>query len=482
MRYLLVAFLALIAAVSVFLFFVHPAQAQVISPARGGTGTSTIPAYGQVLLGQPNGTYAPVATSSLGISGTAAVSSVFGRTGPVTAQTGDYTTSQVTEGSNLYYTLARWAAALAGTTTDALSEGSNNLYFTPARALAQFVANLAATTSVSSITALPSLSLPYSQLTGTPVITTYLGTTTPWTTGALAQVSSNGSVNSIATSSLKINTGDLIEGANLFWTTTRFDNRLSATTSLPNITTLAGLSLPLPQTTGTLSVAHGGTGSTTLTGILKGNGTSALKSAVGNTDYQLPITLTTTGTSGASTFDGTTLNIPQYPGGGSSGLSSTTPWNIGDLVQVASNGTVKSVATSSLGLPTFGYPFPSDATTTHLSFNGNASTTGFTNSGQTWLSALATSAGAFIAVDPNGKVIATTTPTTSSTTSMLDETVTGSGTSFTLANTPIAGTVTLYGLGARLTPGPSADYVISGPNIVTADSWDAGDLTADYQK
>lgn len=59
---------------------------------------------------------------------------------------------------------------------------------------------------------------------------------------------------------------------------------------------------------------------TTVTGIVKGNGT-ALSAAVANTDYQVPITLTTTGSSGAATFNGTTLNIPQYSGGGTPGGS-----------------------------------------------------------------------------------------------------------------------------------------------------------------
>lgn len=67
---------------------------------------------------------------------------------------------------------------------------------------------------------------------------------------------------------------------------------------------------------GTLLVANGGTGSTTLTGILKGNGTNAIQTAVGNTDYQVPISLTTTGTSGAASFNGTTLNVPQYQAAG----------------------------------------------------------------------------------------------------------------------------------------------------------------------
>jgi hypothetical protein len=58
--------------------------------------------------------------------------------------------------------------------------------------------------------------------------------------------------------------------------------------------------------------------STTVTGVLKGNGTS-ISAATANTDYQSPITLTTTGTSGAATFNGTTLNIPNYTSGGGSG-------------------------------------------------------------------------------------------------------------------------------------------------------------------
>jgi hypothetical protein len=42
-------------------------SAQTVFPNRGGTGTSTPPALGQVLVGQGNGTYGPQSTSSLGI-------------------------------------------------------------------------------------------------------------------------------------------------------------------------------------------------------------------------------------------------------------------------------------------------------------------------------------------------------------------------------------------------------------------------------
>jgi hypothetical protein len=45
------------------------------------------------------------------------VTSVFGRTGAVVATSGDYTTTQVTEGTNLYFTDARARAAISLTTT-----------------------------------------------------------------------------------------------------------------------------------------------------------------------------------------------------------------------------------------------------------------------------------------------------------------------------------------------------------------------------
>lgn len=48
-------------------------------------------------------------------------------------------------------------------------------------------------------------------------------------------------------------------------------------------------------------------------------------------------------------------------------------------------------------------------TWTGLNVFGNASSSAFTNTGSTWLTALATPAGTVLAVDPNGKVIATTT-------------------------------------------------------------------------
>jgi hypothetical protein len=48
-----------------------------------------------------------------------------------------------------------------------------------------------------------------------------------------------------------------------------------------------------PGVTGTLPVGNGGTGATTLTGVIKGNGTSAFSAATAGTDYVAPGTATT---------------------------------------------------------------------------------------------------------------------------------------------------------------------------------------------
>lgn len=60
-----------------------------------------------------------------------------------------------------------------------------------------------------------------------------------------------------------------------------------------------------------------------------------------------------------------------------------------------------------------------------------------------------------------------------------NEIVSGSGTSFTLAHTPVSGLLAVYGQGQRLSP--TADYTISGAVITTTNSWGAGQILSDYQ-
>lgn len=94
---------------------------------------------------------------------------------------------------------------------------------------------------------------------------------------------------------------------------------------------------------GTLVVANGGTGATTLSGLIKGNGTSAFTAATAGTDYQAPLTFST----GLTNTSGTvTVNASQ---------SITTLSNLtsnGFVTTSGSTGTL-SVTTLGSGVATF---------------------------------------------------------------------------------------------------------------------------------
>jgi len=163
----------LILSIALALSFPFAANAQVIFPNRGGTGATTTPSAGQVLVGQSNGTYAPVATSTLGLGGLATssidteaelenilsdVTNVFtNNDGALNDDDlSDNTTSDLSEGTNLYYTIGRVQTALqAGynaifgnaTTTNATSTnfavtGSFNLLGTVITNVATWFSNL----------------------------------------------------------------------------------------------------------------------------------------------------------------------------------------------------------------------------------------------------------------------------------------------------------------------------------------------------
>jgi hypothetical protein len=91
--------------------------------------------------------------------------------------------------------------------------------------------------------------------------------------------------------------------------------------------------------------------STSISGVLKGNGT-AISAATAGTDYQVPITLTTSGTSGAATFAAGTLNIPNYSSGGTvtsitagTGLSGGTITSSGTIAIDATVATLTGTQT-----------------------------------------------------------------------------------------------------------------------------------------
>lgn len=79
----------------------------------------------------------------------------------------------------------------------------------------------------------------------------------------------------------------------------------------------------------------------------------------------------------------------------------------------------------------------------------------------------------------DGSVTVNIPATPGSVTFVDNEVVAGSVSTFTLANTPIVGSVHVYANGQRLTP--TVDYTISGATITTVLVWDAGTVLADYR-
>lgn len=120
------------------------------------------------------------------------------------------------------------------------------------------------------------------------------------------------------------------------------------------------------------------------TAILKANSGGALANATAGTDYQAPITLTTTGTSGAATFISNTLNIPQYSGGGGSPGGSTTQvqYNSAGSFAGSANMTFDGTTLTAAGLAgphngTVGATTPNTGAFTTLSASSTVSGTGF---------------------------------------------------------------------------------------------------------
>lgn len=151
------------------------------------------------------------------------------------------------------------------------------------------------------------------------------GTSTPAAYGnVLAWNGSNWQ--GLATSSLAINTDNLVEGStNLFWTNIRFDNRLSATTTLPNLTTLANLATVGTITSGiwngsTIGVAYGGTGAASFGQgwVYSLGGTNALAASTSPTVSYLVATSTSQASilPYASTTAATVNGTAYFPGSG----------------------------------------------------------------------------------------------------------------------------------------------------------------------
>ena len=141
------------------------------------------------------------------------------------------------------------------------------------------------------------------------------------------------------------------------------------TPSSATLTNATGLPLTT-GVTGTLPVANGGTGATTLTGIVKGNGTSAFTAATAGTDYVAP------GGDLGTPSSGTLTNATGLPiSTGVSDLGTNVAAALGNAVNGA-NGVVRLDASSKL-------PAVDGSQLTNVGAAGGSTDKIFWNNGQT---------------------------------------------------------------------------------------------------
>jgi hypothetical protein len=229
-------------------------------------------------------------------------------------------TTVVTEGDNLYYTQGRFDTALAAKSTTNLAEGTN-LYFT----------NLRARQAISLTTSGTSGAATYDSATGVLNIPAYQGGVTSFNTRTGAITLTSGDVTTALgyTPESTLNKGIAGGYASLD------GGGLVPSTQLPSyvddVLEFANLAaLPATGETGKIYVAldtnkiYRWSGSAYIevsptVGTIWGGitGTLANQTDLQNAlnAKQNTLTLTTTGTSGAATLVGATLNIPEYQGG-----------------------------------------------------------------------------------------------------------------------------------------------------------------------
>jgi hypothetical protein len=339
----------------------------------GGTGLTTAPTLGQILVGNSSNGYTLSATSTLGIAlsdttGTLAVnrggtnitnpsaagvllgSYAGGAYQQIATSSLGFLTTNVAEGSNLYYTDARVQAFVHGSTTIPKTY-TNNTY--------------SGLETLNSGLTIGTLNGPLDARNGVVGATTSIGVlyggtgiSNPTAAGILLGSYAGGSYQQLATSSLGLLTTNVAEGSNLYYLDSRVQAFVHASTTIPKTytaNTFAGAQtfnggVTIDSLNGPLDVRNGVVGATTTIGVLYGG--TGLTSAptlgqilVGNSSSGYTLSATSTFNIALSDTTGT-LAVNR------GGTNITNPTAAGILLGSYAGGSYQQLATSTLGLLT----------------------------------------------------------------------------------------------------------------------------------
>jgi hypothetical protein len=395
--------------------------ASILFPYQGGTGTSTVPSTGQVLVGQSGGNYAPQATSTLGlVSFTYAsstfltflyASSTFASTSWITStfpsftyasstfSTYAYGTStfpSFTYATNTYATIASYPTYTYASATFPSFSYATNTFVTYAYGSSTHPSFTYATATYATIANYPTYTYASSTFASTSWVLstfpsfTYASGTFPsftYATATFATIANYPTYTYATATYVGIINNQTIAGNKTFTGTSTF-----ATTTTNGSSTFVG-----QMYLGNASSSAGIT-ATNFYGTLKGNADTVTTNA---------------NLSGVITSSGNVTSIASQTGTGSKFVVDTSPTLITPILGIASS-TALSISGNLwvTGASAFATTTTNGSSTfVGQAYFGNASSTGFTAtnlySTNIFPAGLTSS---FLAVDQNGKIIATTSP------------------------------------------------------------------------
>jgi hypothetical protein len=264
-----------------------------LSNGTGDTGdTYRVTASGTVNLGSGSiefttGDY--IIMNQAGVweksDGTDSVSSVAGKTGTVTLAKADVGLSDVNNTSDLAKPVSTATQTALDGKEPTITAGSSGQYWTGNKTFATLDKSAVGLGNVDNTT---DVNKPISTATQTALdakqATITAGTTSQFYRGDKTFQTLNAAAVGLGNVDNTADAAKTVSSAATLSTSRTFQTNLGSGTAVG----FNGSANVTPGVTGTLTVANGGSGATTLTGVLKGNGTGAFTAATAGTDYLVP--------------------------------------------------------------------------------------------------------------------------------------------------------------------------------------------------